>query len=149
MARDIQLINCSGVLVHSDVDRFIGLGIDGLVIDNTYNGMIVIGHTMGAVKPRINFVTGDFTIDGKYSIHEIDLDAIGADVNCTWVASTFPIQQIFKITNNTGAWNFVITTDPLPTAVTIDGNAIPYTTGLVTYDSLTVYSNGTNFNIIT
>ena len=31
---------------------------------------------------------------------------------------------------------------------TIDGNALPYTTGLVTYKAITVYSNGTTLHII-
>ena len=149
MASSIQLINCQRVVVESDVVNFTGVGLSDVTIDSTYSNTTQIGNPVGATKPNINFVTGDFTIDGKHSIHEIDLDAIGAAVNCTWVASLFPIQQIFKITNNTGVWNFNITTDPLPTTITIDGAALPYTTGLTTNQSLTVYSNGTDLKIIT
>jgi hypothetical protein len=144
MARDIQLINCSGVTVHGDVERFIGLGVDGLTIDNTYSNSILIGHSVAPLKPVITPVTADFTIDGKTSIYEIDLDVTGIGITCTWDAVAYPIQVVFKIVSNTSAVDFFIDCG----LVTIDGNVSPYTTGLITNDSLTVYSNGTVLYII-
>lgn len=144
MARDIQLINCSGVTVHGDVDRFIALGVDSLVIDNTYSGVLLIGHSLAAIKPVITSVTDNFTIDGRTAIYEVDLDAIGVGITCTWDVAAYPIQVVFKITDNTSGAPLIIDCG----AATIDGNASPWTTGLVTYDSLTIYSNGTNLNII-
>jgi len=144
MARDIQLINCSGVTVHGDVERFIGLGVDGLTIDNTYSNSILIGHRVSPLKPVITPVTADFTIDGKTSIYEIDLDVTGIGITCTWDAVAYPIQVVFKIVSNTSAVDFFIDCG----LVTIDGNVSPYTTGLITNDSLTVYSNGTVLYII-
>ena len=144
MARDIQLINCSGVTVHGDVDRFIALGVDSLVIDNTYSGVLLIGHEVAPFRPVITPITEDFTIDGKTSIYEINLDVTGIGITCTWDVVAYPIQVVFKIVSNTGAYVFSIDGG----VADVDGNASPYATGLVSYDSLTVYSNGTNLNII-
>lgn len=147
-AESIILQNCTNVLVGSDVENFMGVGLSDLAIDNTYSNTTLIGNPVGAIKPRTLQVTGDFTIDGKYQIYEIDLDTAAADINCTWVAATYPIQVVFKIVSNTGGYDFIITTDPLPTGMLIDGNAIPYTTLLTTNDAIKVYSNGTNLYMI-
>ena len=56
----------------------------------------------------------------------------------------YPIQLTFKCVANTSVANFSIDGG----AATIDGNASPYVTGMATYDSITVYSNGTNLFII-
>lgn len=144
MARDIQLINCSGVTVHGDVERFIALGVDSLVIDNTYSGILLIGHEVAPFRPVVTPVTEDFTVDGRTAIYEINLDTTGIGITCTWDAAAYPIQVVFKIVSNTSGVSFIIDGG----AATIDGNASPFTTGLVTYESLTVYSNGTNLNII-
>jgi hypothetical protein len=144
MANNIQLINCSGVIVKGDVERFIALGVDGLEVDNTYNNTIIIGHVMGALRPNVSAVTTDFTIDGKYQIYEIDLDTTGIDITCTWDAVAYPYQITFKIVSNTSALDFIINGG----AATIDGYATPFTTGLITWESLTIYSNGTNLRII-
>ena len=145
MARDIQLINCSGVTVHGDVDRFIALGVDSLVIDNTYSGVLLIGHEVAPFRPVVTRVTSDFTVDSRTAIYEIDLDTTGIAFTCTWDAVAYPIQVVFKIVSNTGAYAFSISESG---GGTIDGNASPYATGLTTYGSLTVYSNGTNLYII-
>ena len=98
-----------------------------------------------APRPGILAVTADFTINGLYSIYEIDLDSTGIDITCTWDAATYPIEVTFKIVSNTSALNFIITESA---SGTIDGNATPFTTGLITWESLTTYSNGTNLRII-
>ncbi len=144
MARDIQLINCSGVTVHGDVDRFIAMGVDSLVIDNTYSGVLLIGHEVAPFRPVVTRVTSDFTVDGRTAIYEIDLDTTGIAFTCTWDAVAYPIQLTFKCVANTSVANFSIDGG----AATIDGNASPYVTGMATYDSITVYSNGTNLFII-
>lgn len=145
MARDVQLINCSGTIVHGDVERFIGVGLGVMIIDNTYNDMMVVGSKMGAVAPNVSQVTGNFTVDGKYSIYEIDLDTIAGAVTCTWDAQLYGLQIGFKITNNAGVYAFNLVESG---GGTVDGNPVPYTTGLATNGALIVYSNGTDLKIL-
>ncbi len=120
------------------------MGLNGLIIDNTYNDMILIGHSLGALKPSIAQKDFDFTVDGKHQIYEVDLDALGTDVVAEWNPTTTICQVTFKIVSNTGVYLFKIKSAP----GTIDGNVSPYDTGAVTNSAYTVYSNGSNLYII-
>jgi hypothetical protein len=143
----ISLINCTGVVVEGNVTNFAAIGLSNTRIDSTYSNTI---ETI-ADKPKILRVTSDFTIDGNYDIYEVDLDSIGVPITCTWDAVAHPIQVVFKIVSNASGMAFTIddiTSPPSSPPQTIDGNSLPWISGLVTYDSITVYSNGTSLNII-
>ena len=142
-ADNIQLVGCVGVVVNGDVENFIGVNLTNRVIDSSYSNSTIVGKQ----NPRILRVTADFTIDGLYDIYEIDLDTAGLNITCTWDVDIYPIQVSFKMYSNTSALDFIIDDVNSPTT-TIDGNALPFTTGLITYESLTVYSNRLKLNII-
>lgn len=142
-ADNCHLIGCENVVVAGNVVNFVGVNLTNQYIDYTFSNQTIIGKN----DPRILRVTADFTIDGLYDIYEIDLDSIGVGITCTWPVTDYPIQVTFKIYANTSALDFKIDDNNSPSS-TIDGNALPYTTGLVTYKAITVYSNGTTLHII-
>ena len=142
-ANNVHLVGCSGVVVNGDVRNFTGTNLVNRVIDSTFNNKTEIGKQ----AIRVLVVTADFTIDGLYDVYEIDLDASGIAITCTWDVWNYPIQAVFKIVSNTGAYAFSIDDNNSP-STTIDGSALPYATGLVTNDSLTVYSNKSKLYII-
>ena len=142
-AENVQLINCVGVTVQGDVTNFVGIGLNGNTIIGLDSNKTINNSYVAPPTNQTLLVNGDFTIDGSYTNYLIDTSITGgAGLNliCTWPAALTGLQITFKIIDATG--DFVITSDD--TALTIDGNALPYNTGLVLYDSLTVFMNNIN-----
>jgi len=135
-ANNVHLVGCTGVVVNGDVRNFTGTNLVNRVIDSTYNNKTEIGKQ----AVRVLAVTADFIIDGLYDVYEIDLDASGIAITCTWDVWNYPIKVVFKIVSNTGVYEFTIDDNNSP-STTIDGSAMPYTTILDTNGKLTVYSN--------
>jgi len=152
---NVQLFNSNNVET-ANIDNFMGVNLDAnstVVSDaiNLQDTVLIYSDGLAAIKPRVLRVTSDFTVDGSYSIYEIDLDSIGVDITCTWDVAAYPIQIVFKITSNTGGLNFIIdevSSPAMSPPPTIDGNALPFSTSLVTWESLTVYSNSLFLRII-
>jgi hypothetical protein len=152
---NVEIINSTSVFADS-IDNFMGVNLDSSsVIEsdmvNLQDTVVIYSNGLAAVKPRVALVTSDFTIDGTYSIYEINLDTIRVDITCYWDVATYPIQIVFKIVSNTGGLNFIIdeTSSPaISPPPTIDGNVLPFSTGLMTNESLTVYSNSLTLRII-
>lgn len=131
-ARNIQLINCTDVTVQGDVTDFVGIGLNNQIIIGLDSGKTINNSD---VAPPINqtlSVLNDFTIDGRYTTYLID--TLNGDITCTWPEALKGLEITFKIIDDTN--DFYITSDNL--FLTIDGNALPYNTGLLVYDSLTV-----------
>ena len=121
---------------------------------NFYDTVKIFGGAdggMAAIKPRVLEVTSDFTIDGNYSIYEVNLDSIGTDITCSWDIVAYPIEVTFKIVSNSGNYDFVITDISSPVLSPpslLDGQPLPYTTDLIENEAVTIYSNGQNLHII-
>jgi hypothetical protein len=142
-AENILLINCTSVTVQGDVENFVGIGLTDTTIIKTDSYKTINNSYVAPPTNQTLLVQGDFTIDGSYTNYLIDTSITGTaglDLICTWPAALTGLQITFKIIDATG--DFVITSDD--TALTIDGNALPYNTGLVLYDSLTVFMNNIN-----
>jgi hypothetical protein len=150
-AQSAELFNGTDVVVNN-VSNFMGVNLTKTSevssnLINLQDKVKVYSDGHGALGPRVLRVTSDFTIDGKYSIYEIDLDSTGVAITCTWDVYTYPIQVEFKIVSNTGSYAFYIDDNNSP-VTTIDGNAMPYTTGMATNDAKIIYSNGTTLKTI-
>ena len=152
-SQSVTLINSENALVVTE-ENFLGVGLDenSEVDSNMVNLMDKVkiysdGH--GALAPRTLRVTEDFTIDGKYSIYEIDTSIIGVAITCTWDAVEYPIEVTFKMIDSTSGSLIIddMTSPPSSPPQTIDGNSMPWNTAMITNDSLIVYSNGTNLKI--
>jgi hypothetical protein len=142
-AENVQLINCTNVSVEGNVTNFVGIGLNGNTIIGIDSGKTINNSYVAPPTNKTLLVQNDFTIDGTYSTYLIDTSITGiAGVNliCTWPVAFTGLEITFKIIDATGG--FEITSDD--TALTIDGNALPYDTGLVLYDSLTVFMNNIN-----
>lgn len=154
-AESVEVFNSTDLVVNG-VENFLGVNLDStseVLSDmiNLQDKVKIYSDGVGALAPRVLRVTSDFTVDGKYAIYEIDLDTVGVAITCTWDAVLYPVQVVFKIVANTSNIAFYIddqTSPPSSPPQTLDGNSLPYDTGLLTYESITVYSNGTNLNII-
>jgi hypothetical protein len=152
---NVELFNSVGVET-ANIDNFMGVNLDAnsTVVSNAINladSLIIYSDGLAASKPRVLRVTSDFTVDGSYSIYEIDLDSIGVDITCTWDAVATVCQVVFKVVSNTGGLDFIIddiSSPPSSPPQTIDGQSLPHTTGLIENESITVYSNGTNLKVI-
>jgi hypothetical protein len=155
----VSLFNSTDAIVVEDNFFGVNLDSDSEIESNMINLQDKVkiysdGH--GALTPRVLRVTADFVVDGTYSIYEIDLDTgsgglPGFNITATWDAVAYPVTVTFKMVSNAGARAFYIddmTSPPSSPAQTIDGNSMPYTTGMLVYDSITAYSNGTNIFII-
>jgi len=140
MARRGAAIATKNIIVASDVEGFVGVGVKDKTIDNSYNDTMLIESKVASIRPNVGTVTGNFTIDGKYQVYEIDLDTIGVGVTCTWDATAFPIRVTFKIINNSYSAPFTISNT---SGGGIDGTPSPYITGMVSMESRTYYASGT------
>lgn len=142
-ADSVLLINCTNVTVQGDVTNFVGIGLSNTIIIGADSGKTINNSYVAPPTNQTLLVQGDFTIDGTYTNYLIDTSITGTGgvpLICTWPVAYTGLQITFKIIDATGG--FQITSDD--TALTIDGNALPYTTGLLLYDSLTVFMNSIN-----
>jgi len=154
-AESVAILNSTELTVVGE-SNFLGvnLSVDSEVGSNMINlqdNVKIYSDGMGAIKPRVLRVTADFTVDGTYDIYEIDLDSIGVAITANWDVAAYEHKVTFKIVANTYNIAFYIdenNSPPVSPPPQIDGNALPYDTGMITYESITVYSNGTNLYII-
>lgn len=142
MASNVHLLNCSGVVVNADVENFIGVGLTNVVRDYAYSNLFEIGST---VIHRDGVVQVSYSRSAEYAYSVYLIDTAAGDVTFTIDPVAFSgMTLVFKVIN--ASHNFILAET---TGVgTIDGNAMPYTTGLTIYDSISVISDGTNFYII-
>jgi hypothetical protein len=146
-----EIIGGNGNFIPPAVESFVLINSENYVATTDDSNTTRIGGSQQAITPNVLRVTSDFSVDGMYQIYEIDLDTIGVDITCTWDAVAYPYQVTFKIVSNTSALDFIIddmTSPPSSPPQTIDGSSLPFTTNMVTYDAITIYSNGTNLNVI-
>jgi hypothetical protein len=144
-ADSVLLINCTGVTVQGDVTNFVGIGLNNTTIIGTDSNKTINNSYVAPPVQNTLVVQGDFTIDGTYTNYLVDTSITGiagVDLICTWPDALDGLEITFKLIDATGG--FVITSDNL--SLTIDGNALPYTTGLVLYDSMTVFKSPTDGN---
>ncbi len=158
MARDIALINCDGVVVTSEIEDFVGIGLTSstTVESNKINiresikvtkeaGQLYYTTSVYQKAQRIDSATktADFTVDMTKGIYYINTSL--GDVTATWDDTLGANWQVtFKIVDATN--NFIITTSS-GTGL-FETNALPYTTGLAVRDSITVHFDGTDLNIV-
>ena len=130
MARDIQLINCSGVTVHGDVDRFIALGVDSLVIDNTYSDSILTGMDVPEV------ITSDTSITRSYHGKELYVDCTAGDVTLTWDIYNQNYLSVNVIRTDSSVNNLYFDSTATYGTESFIGNAFPYNTGMAQYECI-------------
>lgn len=160
MADSVILINCNNTVVKADVDNFTGVGLTSSSVpaSNSTNlhdsvkiskepGQLYATTSVYQKAQRIDSITksSDFTEDFSRGIVYIDISA--NNVTCTWdttKGSNWCVTYVIKAIS--GSYKFYITTDT--GTETLSGNTLPFDTGAVLYQSLTIHYNGTNLYII-
>ncbi|MFZ9617895.1 MAG: hypothetical protein ACO29Y_06265, partial [Holophagaceae bacterium] len=110
-ARNVNLINCSGVIVNSDVQNFTGVGLNNEVIEVQHSGVSMLRGSVGGYTRLVG--TAAYTTEDIYSIYLVDTS--DGNINVTLNDRTDEIT--FK---KLGAPHKLIIT---PDEGTIDGNA--------------------------
>lgn len=138
-ARGVELINCTGVVVNSDVVGFIGTGLTNRTITSADNGRNIDAFSY-TNRLRRTTVTASFTVDGSFDIYHVDCSAtaITAIFDMALVKD-YPI--IFKRMDGTAN---VFNIRTVSGTGTYDGNPIPHNLGLGLMGKVKVYSDGTN-----
>ena len=132
-ATDIQLDNCTNVVVNGDVSAFRGIGLSNVVITNTSNST-----TLVAADVPLSTLT-DITLDITYNNKVLELDATSNDITVYWDVATMRGCRVYINRVDNSAFKIYIN-DADATAQFI-GNAIPYDLGMVQWDGLLLTSN--------
>ena len=110
-ARNVNLINCSGVIVNSDVQNFTGVGLTNEVIEVQHSGVSMLRGSIGGYTRLVG--TAAYTTEDIYSIYLVDT----SDGNINVTLNDRTDEVTFK---KLGAPHKLIIT---PDEGTIDGNA--------------------------
>jgi hypothetical protein len=132
-ATDIQLDNCTNVVVNGDVSAFRGIGLSNRVIDNTYNN-----STITAQNTAIT-ITSDTTLDATYNDRMLFVDAVGGDITLTWDAATMAGCRVYIIRTDSVSTNLVYINDSDAT-VDYRGASVPENLAMAQYDSIILTS---------
>ena len=147
---NITLNNCQDVYVDPSVTDFVGINLSNVTITTADSGTVNIGATAAPVISSTTLTGIDpssptvFNIDSAVQLYYID--CTGGDVTVLFDISTCANKVFYFKRLDASAYIFRI--DEVTGLPLVDGNAIPYNTGMAQYDSITVTNNGTNFYII-
>jgi hypothetical protein len=132
-ATDIQLDNCTNVVVNGDVSAFRGIGLSNVVITNASNNSTI----EAPIVPISTLV--DITLDITYNNKVLELDATSNDITVYWDVATMRGCRVYINRVDNSAFKIYIN-DADATAQFI-GNAIPYDLGMIQWDGFLLTSN--------
>ena len=134
-ATDIQLRNCTNVVVNGDVTGFIGDGLSNVVIDSSLSNT----HNVTNLPPIL--ITADTVLNSTYNNRLLAVDATAGNVTLSWDCLTMAgcIVNIIRID---GTGSLINITDINAGSNTYRGAALPQDLGMAQYDPkiLTSYS---------
>ena len=125
-ATDIQLDNCTNVVVNGDVSAFRGIGLSNVVITNTNNSTTIIAPNAPIT------ITSDTTLDITYHNRTVFADATAGDFTIYWDSATMNHCTVNFIRAD-GSTNIVYLSDADAT-VEVMGNSVPYDTSLAPFN---------------
>ena len=125
-ATDIQLDNCTNVVVNGDVSAFRGIGLSNVVITNTSNNTSIIAPNAPIT------ITSDTTLDITYNNRTVFVDATAGDITIYWDSVTMNHCTVNFIRAD-GSANIVYLSDADAT-VEVMGNSVPYDTSLAPFN---------------
>lgn len=131
-ATDIQLDNCTNVVVNGDVSSFRGVGLSNRVIDNTYNNSTVTSQNAALT------ITTSTALDATYHDRMLYVDPTAGDITLTWDAATMAGCRVYIIRTD-GSANLVYISDSDAT-VDYRGAVVPQNLALGQYDSIILTS---------
>ena len=140
---DVKLENCVDYVVSESVSGFSASFLTGETIGTDSNGLTKSGNAVATSKIITESVNADFNVDPNVSEYYIDLSS--NDVTATFNISAYGKRNVTFIIISGAAHDFII--DEVSGSPYVVGNAVPYTTGLTSYDSIIVSNDGSNFYI--
>jgi len=141
----ISLINCTNVSCVG-VSNFVGIGLSNINIDSTYNNTTLDVNqqktvlTITGIDPVSPTV---FNYDNKVDLYYVD--RTGGDVTLLFDKTTIGTRSVTITILDSSAYKFRI--DEVSGTPTAIGNALPYDTGMVQYDSIEISYNNNVFYI--
>ena len=133
-ATDIQLDNCTNVVVNGDVSSFRGVGLSNVVITNTSNST-----TVSAPSPFV-IVQNDIYLDVTYHGKKLFIDASLNDITIYWDNANMANCEVTILRADASAFNVYMSDVDVSTSVM--GVGIPVNLGMVVYDSFKFTSLG-------
>lgn len=128
----INLINCTEVSVIGGSNITV-IGASNRAIDSTYDGLVI--NESGFIEVE---VTASFSVDKTVDVYYVD--CTGGDVTATFDVSSWNKKSVTFIRTDSSANLFKI--DEVSGLPSVIGNAIPYDTGLLQYESAEIsYKN--------
>ena len=139
-ATDIQLDNCTNVVVNGDVSAFRGIGLSNVVITNTSNN-----STIAAPSPFV-IVQNDIYLDVTYHGKKLFIDASLNDITIYWDNANMANCEVTIVRADASAFNVYMS--DVDVSATVIGNGIPYDLQMVAYDSMGFTSLGLEIYIL-
>ncbi len=133
-ATDIQLDNCTNVVVNGDVSAFRGIGLSNVVITNASNN-----STITAPSPFV-IVQNDIYLDVTYHGKKLFIDASSNDITIYWDNANMANCEVTIVRADASAFNVYMSDVDVSTSVM--GVGIPVNLGMVVYDSFKFTSLG-------
>jgi hypothetical protein len=133
-ATDIQLDNCTNVVVNGDVSGFRGVGLSNIVITNTSSN-----STVSAPSPFV-IVQNDIYLDVTYHGKKLFIDASLNDITIYWDNANMANCEVTIVRADASAFNVYMSDVDISTSVM--GVGIPVNLGMVVYDSFKFTSLG-------
>ena len=136
----VTLINCTEVSVVGGTNITV-IGASNRALDSTNNNTVINDSSESAPVYSSATKTSDFNVDSTIQLYYIDCTS--GNITATFDISTCANRVFyFKRIDSSGNTFSIDEVSGLPS---IDGNAVPYNTGMVQYDSITLGNDGTNF----
>ena len=133
-ATDIQLDNCTNIVVLGDVTGFRGIGLSNVVIPNTSSNSTI------SAPNTLLVITADVYLDVTYHNRTLLIDATLGNITVYWDYVTMQGVEVTLIRVDTSV-NLVYMND-VDAVATVIGNAVPYDLGMVQYDAIPFTSYG-------
>jgi hypothetical protein len=140
---NISLANCFDCVVESGVYDFVGVNLVGETITTADSGTVRIGSQAAPVFSSAT-KTASFTVDPAIQLYYIDCTAGNILATFDFTTSANMVFYFKRIDATANTFSIDDTTG----LAAFDGNATPYNTGLVQWDSITVGNNGTDLFIL-
>lgn len=131
-AQNIQLRNCTNIIVQGDVIDFIGDGLSDVVIDSSCNSSL---HT--SVDSSVE-VLADLTLNTSYNKKILRINCTAGDVTLIWDSATMTDCKVY-IVRMDGSANKIFIRDSDATTTYL-GAAVPADLGMVQYGERSISS---------
>lgn len=139
----ISLINCNRCSVNGATNLMV-IGYSDTIFDSSYNNRTLNNSSEGSPTASSVTYNANFNVDSSIQLYYIDCTL--GNITATFDISTCANKVFYFVRTDASANTFSI--DEITGMPLVSGNPVPFNTGMLQYDSLTISNNGSNFFII-